>query len=295
MTDTTETADGQNRQFLTTLAALGIATHRLDQIRDAARLHQQQLIGTSELYAVIEADAPASAVVPAADRAAVYREVAAECDKAGGAYGQRGANDAAGAAFALMETFLRKADEAEYVAAPCSVGGCEPGGEPCSTHERLMAHAEGDHELCAPDCGGAVDRVAAETEAQPPLHRWRVETRDGLADQWAPGSPYPSRQQAVERYEGLNQHHPTWRDGTPVERRITRETTTFTVEEPGPAVEAQPGKDTETREADDTPQPTTERVKHSGPNTKFCVGCLSGEHERVDEQPATETPQPKEA
>lgn len=50
-------ADGeQNRQFLTTLGSLGIATHRLDQIRDAARLHRQQLLGTSELYAVIEAD-----------------------------------------------------------------------------------------------------------------------------------------------------------------------------------------------------------------------------------------------
>lgn len=97
-----------------------------------------------------------------------------------------------------------------------------------------------------------VDRVAAETppaetEAQPPLCRWRVETRDGLADQWAPGSPYLSRQQAVERYEALSQHHPAWRDGTPVERRITRETTTYTVEEPdGSAVVAQPGKDTET-------------------------------------------------
>ena len=46
----------QNRQFLTTLANLGITTHRLDRIRDAARLHRQQLLGTSELYAVIEAD-----------------------------------------------------------------------------------------------------------------------------------------------------------------------------------------------------------------------------------------------
>lgn len=26
-----------------------------------------------------------------------------------------------------------------------------------------------------------------------------------------------------------------------------------------------------------------ERIKHSGPDTKFCVLCLSGEHERVDE------------
>lgn len=27
----------------------------------------------------------------------------------------------------------------------------------------------------------------------------------------------------------------------------------------------------------------TERIKHSGEHTKFCVACLSGEHERVDD------------
>jgi hypothetical protein len=27
-----------------------------------------------------------------------------------------------------------------------------------------------------------------------------------------------------------------------------------------------------------------QRVKHSDPDTKFCVLCLSGEHERVDDQ-----------
>jgi len=27
----------------------------------------------------------------------------------------------------------------------------------------------------------------------------------------------------------------------------------------------------------------SERVKHSGPDTKFCVLCLSGEHERVED------------
>jgi hypothetical protein len=62
----------QTPQFLTMLADLGIATHRLDRIRDAARLHRQQLIGTSELYAVIEAAAPAvsAGVAPATDQAA---------------------------------------------------------------------------------------------------------------------------------------------------------------------------------------------------------------------------------
>ncbi|MFD8771379.1 hypothetical protein [Streptomyces sp. NPDC059916] len=51
--------------------------------------------------------------------------------------------------------FRRLAAEAEYVATPCSPGGCEP-GDPCSTHERLMAHGEGDHELCEPNCGTSV-------------------------------------------------------------------------------------------------------------------------------------------
>lgn len=93
-------------------------------------------------------------------RADVLREVADICDEAAAVYAERGANNAddsantaASALFALMERFQRKADEAEYVATPCSVGGCEPGGEPCSTHERLMAHTEGEHELCEPDCG----------------------------------------------------------------------------------------------------------------------------------------------
>jgi len=63
-------AADQSRQFLTTLADLGIATHRLDRIRDAARLHRQQLIGTSELYAVIEADDEPPAAVPAVDQTA---------------------------------------------------------------------------------------------------------------------------------------------------------------------------------------------------------------------------------
>lgn len=78
------------------------------------------------------------------------------------------------------------------------------------------------------------DEAQPDTEAHPPLHRWCVETRDGLADQWTSGSPLGDRQRAVERYEALNRNHPAWKDGTPVERRIVRETTTYTVEESRP-------------------------------------------------------------
>jgi len=107
------------------------------------------------------------------DRAALLREVADDCDEAGGKYAGRALNEHAAAAFDLMEHFQRKANEAEYVATPCSVGGCEPGGEPCGTHERLMAHAEGDHELCNPYCAtpdGELRRLAAEATPEPATH-----------------------------------------------------------------------------------------------------------------------------
>jgi hypothetical protein len=101
------------------------------------------------------------AVLPApADRAAIYREVAEEL--AGINFHPNAKSQNLELCRLLAGRFLRKADEAEYVATPCGVGGCEPGGEPCSTHERLMAHAEGDHELCGPDCGTSPDRMAVD-------------------------------------------------------------------------------------------------------------------------------------
>lgn len=45
---------------------------------------------------------------------------------------------------------------------PCSIPPCDTGpGEPCSRHERELAHAEDDHELCGPECdAGLRDRIA---------------------------------------------------------------------------------------------------------------------------------------
>ena len=102
------------------------------------------------------ADLVLAVLPPPVDRADILREVADICDEAGAVYASKALNDHAGAAFDLMERFQRKANEAEYVATPCDpMVPCEDGGEPCHVHERLMAHAEGDHELCAPDCGTA--------------------------------------------------------------------------------------------------------------------------------------------
>jgi hypothetical protein len=77
-----------------------------------------------------------------------------------------------------------------------------------------------------------------ETQAQPPYHRWSVETRDAVADQWTPGTPIADRDKAVERYGHVTTNWPTWKDGTPVRRRLVRATTTYTVET-GAAAEAQ--------------------------------------------------------
>lgn len=47
----------------------------------------------------------------------------------------------------------KRANELEFAATPCDGVPCEPGGEPCSTHERLLGHYEGMHELCGSECG----------------------------------------------------------------------------------------------------------------------------------------------
>ncbi|GAA0637497.1 hypothetical protein GCM10009535_12370 [Streptomyces thermocarboxydovorans] len=75
-------------------------------------------------------------------------------------------------------------------------------------------------------------RMADETatEHRPAVSRWRVETLDNLANEWAPGTGWPVRALAVERFDAMNAQAPRWKDGTPVTRRLVRETTTYTVE-----------------------------------------------------------------
>ena len=88
-------------------------------------------------------------------------------------------------------------------------------------------------------------RLADETQpaaaaAHRPHHRWYVETRDDLANQWAPGMRFTDRAEAAERYRGVSQGYPTWKDGAPVQRRFVRETTSYTVEAEPAAAEQQP-------------------------------------------------------
>ncbi len=91
------------------------------------------------------------------------------------------------------------------------------------------------------DAADRLRRMADETatEHRPAVSRWRVETLDNLAGEWAPGTGWPVRALAVERFDAMNAQAPRWKDGTPVTRRLVRETTTYTVEaETGPAAGA---------------------------------------------------------
>lgn len=122
--------------------------------------------------------------------------------------------------------------------APLAPGPLVRGNCPACKQAKLFLGTGGYITCNNPDC---TETDAAVTvleqygaEARPPQHTWRVETRDPLPDEWAPGSHFASRPHAVERYETANSTAPLWQDGTPVERRIVRETTTFTVEEPQP-------------------------------------------------------------
>ncbi|MCX5522236.1 hypothetical protein OG342_05055 [Streptomyces bobili] len=93
----------------------------------------------------------------------------------------------------------------------------------------------------------AAEEQPAETEAHPPEHTWAAELRDPLADEWAPGTRYTVRDRAVNHLTHARSLVPTWKDGTPTQRRLVRATTTYTVEaeHTPPAVGEQP----ETQEA----------------------------------------------
>ncbi|MCX4786501.1 hypothetical protein OG369_09985 [Streptomyces sp. NBC_01221] len=76
-----------------------------------------------------------------------------------------------------------------------------------------------------------------ETEAHPAEHSWAAEMYDPLADEWVPGTRYVVRDRAVNHLEHASTIGPTWKDGTPVKRRLVRATTTYTVE-PAPTATA---------------------------------------------------------
>lgn len=72
--------------------------------------------------------------------------------------------------------------------------------------------------------------VTTQTEAHPPVQRWRVETFD--EGEWtAESRAYDSRPSALNRYRAECKAALGWSDGQPVQLRLVRETTAYAVEE----------------------------------------------------------------
>lgn len=143
----------------------------------------------------------------------------------------------------------------EYTDGPCHCPSCDPAAHRTDRAALLRELATQQEQTAATDVirrrrsiatarrlfAAELRRMADETatEHRPAVSRWRVETLDNLANEWAPGTGWPVRALAVERFDAMNAKAPRWKDGTPVTRRLVRETTTYTVEaETGPAAGA---------------------------------------------------------
>jgi hypothetical protein len=190
-------------------------------------------IAVAALAAVLPAPDNRAAVLSDTDRQFLTYALDLAADQMASRGDEFGADDRA-----AMERLRRLAGEAQQDER-CETGDMRTCTGACPVHGELPEQQAAHKAQQNP----AQDDAAA----HPPLHAWRVETRDPLANEWAPGSQFASRPQAVERYETATKHAPLWRDGTAVERRIVRETTTYTVEEPTVARSGQPDTDGEAR------------------------------------------------
>lgn len=113
-------------------------------------------------------------------------------------------------------------------------------------HEAVARQAVAEHTAAA----GQPD--TQQTEAHPPTHRWQAEFHDPVADEWIAHFTTADRDKAVERLQQVRSSRPRWADdGTPVDRRLVRETTTWTVEEVPPAGLSPEDQAMETRAAAD--------------------------------------------
>jgi hypothetical protein len=192
-------------------------------------------------------DAVLAVLPPPANRAAVLREAA---DELAAPYEPESGYDR-GRAW-VIEELRRMAVEAQQPT-PCDKpNACEDGGDPCTTHEREQAHAEGDHGLCGVECSadrctcdsedhthdggcplyepdGDAQQPETQADAHPPTVTWEIESpRCGTWASW--GTTYDEHDWARQRFEDAIDHVPARRF------RLVRATTTYTVEaEPKPA------------------------------------------------------------
>lgn len=119
----------------------------------------------------------------------------------------------------------------------------EPDTTPAAALCDRCDHAADEHSIygCLDECGcparpdldrgtsGRTETGGTIATAHPSVLRWRVEHVDG--DEWVPASGMKTdRAEAVHLLNVGNKSRPLWADGTPVQRRLVRETTSYTVE-----------------------------------------------------------------
>ncbi|NDZ63592.1 hypothetical protein [Streptomyces cyaneofuscatus] len=113
---------------------------------------------------------------------------------------------------------------------------------------RAVCEAEGfawDTDMLEPDEYGEVaDAVLAvlstsEAKAHPAKTQWAVEIYDPRHSTWVTPTRFHAPEVAADAQAAYEKNTPTWTDGSPVQRRIVREETTYTVE-PEPAAPAAP-------------------------------------------------------
>jgi hypothetical protein len=114
--------------------------------------------------------------------------------------------------------------------------------EAAGQYERLLANIGADTEQ-DPRYWTGVHHVitglrrmadeAQQVEARASQNAWRVELYDPAAEEWVPGSSLADLAAARARLAHARSRSPKWKDDdTHVQRRIVRETTTYTVEAP---------------------------------------------------------------
>ncbi|WP_098892247.1 hypothetical protein [Streptomyces sp. or3] len=81
------------------------------------------------------------------------------------------------------------------------------------------------------------------SEARPTKTQWAVEVYDPRHSTWVTPTRFHAPEVAADAQAAYEKNTPTWTDGSPVQRRIVREETTYTVE-PEPAAPAAPEEPT---------------------------------------------------
>ncbi|WP_069751640.1 hypothetical protein [Streptomyces sp. EN16] len=119
---------------------------------------------------------------------------------------------------------------------------CEASGFTWLPDELMEPDEYGEHAdaVLAVLAGEAAAGAHQTEQAQPTKTQWAVEIYDPRHSMWVGGPRFHAPEVAVDARAAYEKNTPMWTDGSPVQRRIVREETTYTVEPATPAVPAAP-------------------------------------------------------